>query len=240
MLSLVTNHRAARADLPNCAQHARYFDAISDRDRPLRQNDQTADEITRDILQAESDPDANRAGKNRQCGEMNASVLQDNENANHQHDVADDLGDGVLQRPIQPALSKKPIEKKSFRPRGKPKDRHQQRDQQENLNEAQSDCRKRRGPSQRNARSIDRGDREKDERRHTQDRRDDRDEVCVDLEAAEKTPNDLALQKPGNDQSGGEKARRRQSARGPLRNARRRKTAAARGASCPRPSVNVS
>ena len=43
-------------------------------------------------------------------------------------------------------------------------------------------------------------------RRQTQDRRDDRDEICVDLEPAEKTPNDLALQKPGNDQSGGEKS----------------------------------
>ena len=110
-----------------------------------------------------------------------------------------------LQRPIEPALRKQPVEKKTFRPRGKPKHPHQQRDQQENLNEAQSDCRKRRGPGQRNSRSIHRRDSEKDNRRQTQDRRDDRDEVCVDLEPAEKTPNDLALQKPGNDQSGGEK-----------------------------------
>ena len=73
------------------------------------------------------------------------------------------------------------------------------------MNEAQSDCRKRRGPSQRNSRSIHRRDSEKDNRRQTQDRREDRDEVCVDLEPAEKTPNGLALQKPRNDQSSGEK-----------------------------------
>src|SRR5262249_3008320 len=75
----------------------------------------------------------------------------------------------------------------------------------ENLNEAQVDCRKRRRPGQRNSRSIHCGDGEKDNRRQTQNRRDDGDETCVDLEPAEKTANDLALQKPGDDQSGGEK-----------------------------------
>src|SRR5258707_8619552 len=74
------NHRTPRADLPNYAQDACYFDAISNRDRPLRQDDKTADEITGDILQAKSDSDANRTGKNRQCGEMDASVLQNKEN----------------------------------------------------------------------------------------------------------------------------------------------------------------
>jgi hypothetical protein len=136
---------------------------------------------------------------------MDASVLQNKENADYQHDVADDLGNGVLQRPIEPTLRQQPVEKKTFRPRGKPKHRDQQRDQQENLNEAQVDCRKGRGPGQRNSRSIHCSDSEKDNRRQTEDCRDDRDEICVDLEPAEKTPNDLALQKPGNNHSGGEK-----------------------------------
>jgi hypothetical protein len=74
-----------------------------------------------------------------------------------------------------------------------------------NLDQAQLDCRKRRGPSQRNPRGIFGGDREKDNRRHTQDGRDDRDETCIDLETAEEPPDDLALQKSRNDQSGGEK-----------------------------------
>src|SRR6266550_1592231 len=200
------NHCTPRADLTNCAQDACYFDTISNRDRSFRQDDQTADEITGDILQAKSDTDANRASKNRQCGEMDASVLQNKENANHQNDVADDLGNGVLQRPIQPALRKQTVEKKTFRSRRKPKHSHQQSYQQENLNKAQADCRKWRGPSQRNSRSINRGDSEKDNGGQTQDRRDDRDEVCVDLESAEETPNDLALQKSGNDHSGGEKS----------------------------------
>ena len=41
--------------------------------------------------------------------------------------------------------------------------------------------------------------------REAQDRRDDRDEICVDLEPAEKAPNDMALQKPGYYQSSDEK-----------------------------------
>src|SRR5215216_1060876 len=92
----------------------RHFNPIPDRDGPLRQYDETADEITGDILQAKSDTDANRTSKNRQCGEMDASVLQNEENANHQHDVADDLGNRVLQRPLEPAVRKQPVEKKTF------------------------------------------------------------------------------------------------------------------------------
>src|ERR1051325_604779 len=49
----------SRSDLPNCAQDTRYFDAITDGDRPLCQNNQTADEIARNILQTETNPDAN-------------------------------------------------------------------------------------------------------------------------------------------------------------------------------------
>src|SRR5215469_2634363 len=125
---------------------------------------------------------------------MDTSVLQNKKNADYQHDVAHDLRNGVLQRPIEAAVRKQPVEKKTLRSRGKPKHRYQQRDQQENLNKAQVDCRKRRSPSQRNSRSIDGGDSKKNNCCQTQDRRDDRDEVGVNLEPAEETPNDLALQ----------------------------------------------
>ena len=43
----------------------------------LRQNDQTADEIAGDVLQAETNAYANRARENRQRGEMNSGVFQD-------------------------------------------------------------------------------------------------------------------------------------------------------------------
>lgn len=60
--------------------------------------------------------------------------------------------------------------------------------------------------SQRNSRTIHGGDSEQDDRRQAQDRRDNRDEICVDFEPAEKPLNDLILQNPGDDQSGGEKS----------------------------------
>src|SRR5215471_11778777 len=118
------NHSTPRADLTNGAQDTCYFDAISDRDRSLRQDDKAADEIACDILQAETDTDTNRTSKNRQCGEMDTSVLQNKENANHQHDVADHLCNGVLKRPIEPAPRKQTVEKKTLCPGGKPKHPH--------------------------------------------------------------------------------------------------------------------
>src|SRR5262245_56373070 len=69
------NHRTSRTDLPNYAKDTSYFDAIPNRDRPLRQDHQAADEITGDVLQAESDTDANRTSKNCQGGKVNAGVL---------------------------------------------------------------------------------------------------------------------------------------------------------------------
>ena len=102
--------------------HARDLDAIANGDRPLRQNDQAADEIARDILQAKTDADADRAGENGQRLEVNAGVLQDNEDANDEDDVRCDLRDRVLQRAIKSAVDEEAVEKKSLRARGNPED----------------------------------------------------------------------------------------------------------------------
>jgi hypothetical protein len=64
--------------------------------------------------------------------------------------------------------------------------------------------------------------------------------VCVDLEPAERTPNDLALQKPGNDQSGGEKPDEGNQSKDRYVVMTDVKQRPLQGASCPRPSVNVS
>ena len=170
-----------------------YFDAIPDGDRPLGQNHQAADEIAGDILQTEAHAHTDCASENRQSGEMNPGVFQDNENADHQHDVADDLGNRVLERTIEAALRKQPVKKKAFRSRRNPKNRDQERDQQKNLKQTQLDGRKSRVPGQWNSSGVNRTDRKKDDRRQTQDGRDDRDKICVDLETAKKTANDMAL-----------------------------------------------
>src|ERR1700686_711225 len=64
------DHCAARANLLHLPSDARDFDPVSDCDGPFSQNYQPADEIARDILQAEANANADRAGKNRQRPEV--------------------------------------------------------------------------------------------------------------------------------------------------------------------------
>ena len=142
----------------------RYFNPISDCDWSFGQDHQAADEIARDILQAEADPYTDRACKDSQRAEMNAGIFQNNQNANYQHDVADDLGDGVLERTIESAVDEKPIKKKAFRSGGDPKNRDQDGDKQKNLEKTKRNGWERRVPGQRNARCVNRADGEKDER----------------------------------------------------------------------------
>ena len=125
------NDGAAGTNLLHLSGDAGHFDAVADRDRPFRQNDEAADEIARDILQTEADADADCAGKNGERAEMNAGVLEDDENADDQDDVADDLRDRVLERAIEAAVDEEAIEEKSLRARGNPEDRDQQRDRAE-------------------------------------------------------------------------------------------------------------
>jgi hypothetical protein len=120
--------------LLHSADDACYFDAISDRDGSLRQNNQAADEVAGDILQPETNTDPNCAREYSQRGQMNSCILQDNENANDQDDIANDLGNRVLERTIESTLSKEPVKKKTLRPRRNPEDGNQERDQQKNLN----------------------------------------------------------------------------------------------------------
>src|SRR5207244_12804067 len=111
------------AHLLSLARHAVHSAPATDRDRSFGQNHQTPDEIAGDSLQPKPDPPANRARENRQRAEMNAGIFQNNQNTNYQHDVGDDLGNGVLEGTIQSAIDEKPIEKKPFRPGGDPKAR---------------------------------------------------------------------------------------------------------------------
>jgi hypothetical protein len=93
-------------------------------------------------LQPEADAHTNRTGENRQRGQMNPGILKDNEDADNQHNVAYDLGNGVLERTIESTLCKQPVKEKALRSRGDPKNRNQERDQQKNLKQAQLDRRK--------------------------------------------------------------------------------------------------
>src|SRR6266513_2754338 len=69
-----------------------------------RQNNGTA---CADLLHSTYDAYANCSCKNRQRSQMNTRVLQDNENANHEDDVAENLGNGVLERTVESTVGKK-------------------------------------------------------------------------------------------------------------------------------------
>ena len=70
---------------------AGYFDPIPNCDWSFRQDDEAADEITGDVLQSKANAHADRTGKNRQRAKMNSSIVQNDENAGDQNDIADDL-----------------------------------------------------------------------------------------------------------------------------------------------------
>ena len=119
---------------------------------------------------------------------MNAGVFQDNENADDEDNIGSDLRDCVLQRAIETAVNEEAIKEKTLRPRRNPKDEDKQANEEKNLQQADGNPGYRRTPGEGNAEAVDRADRKENERCDAQDRRDDRDEVGVELEAAEESP----------------------------------------------------
>src|SRR5438270_93062 len=194
------DHRAPGANLLHLPDDAGYFHTIADRDRALGQDHQAADEIAGNILQTETDTDADGAGENSKRTEMNPRAFEHDENANDTDEVADNLRDRVLKRTVETAVNQEAVEEKTLRARGKPEDRDEKRDEQEELNQTQRDARDGRGPEQRDTGGVDRVNGKKNQSRDAQDRGDDRDEIRVELEAGEKTPDDFALEARRNEQ----------------------------------------
>src|SRR5947207_10351575 len=93
--------RAAQADLADLPGHPADFNAVADGNRPLGQNDQTANKITDDILQAKSQSDANGAGQDRQRIEIDANNLETEVKAECYHAIAKNPAKGELQRRSQ-------------------------------------------------------------------------------------------------------------------------------------------
>jgi len=195
------DHSTACANFRHLSGHARDLHSISNGDWSLRQNDQAADKVARDVLQTKTDADADRARENGQRLEMNAGVLQDNEDADDEDDVRCDLRDGVLQRAIKPAVDEKAVKKKSLGARRNPKDDDQQSDEEENLQQANRDAGQGRAPGEGDAETVDRADKKENQRRQAQDSGDDGGEVAVDFETAEQPPHKAALEELSHDQS---------------------------------------
>lgn len=206
------NHCASGANLLHLTADAGDIDPIADCDRSLGQNDQTANEIAGDVLEAKPDADTDGAREHSQRAEMDSSVIEHDEEPDDQDNVADDLRDGVLQRAINSAFREKTVVEKMFRLGGKPKHPDEQRDEQENLDQADLDSGDGRVPRKRNAGGVDRAHHEKDEHGKAQDRGRDRDEIFVDLKTGEKTADGIALHHPRDDEPGGNEDRKRDQA----------------------------
>jgi len=93
--------RAPQANLPDLSSHAPNFDSVSDGDGPFGQNDQSADKIIDDILEAKANAHPNRPGHDRERSQIDANHLQGNIKPKHDEDVTTNFGDGELQRGIQ-------------------------------------------------------------------------------------------------------------------------------------------
>src|SRR5436190_16932221 len=108
------DNRAARPNLLYLAGNPRDFNAIADGDRPLGKNEQAADEIACDVFQTKPHTHANRASEYRQCSEMDAGIIQNDDYPDNQNGVADDLRNGVLQSPIESAFDQEASKEETF------------------------------------------------------------------------------------------------------------------------------
>ena len=75
-------------------------------------------------MRAEAYTDADGASEDGKRAQMNAGVLENNENADDEDDVADDLRNRVLKRTIEAAVGEKTIKEETFRAGRDPEDRH--------------------------------------------------------------------------------------------------------------------
>ena len=160
-----------------------------------------AHEIPRDVLQPEAEPDADRAGEDRQRGKIDAGVLQRDRDADDQDQIADDLRDRVLQRAVEPAAAEEAGEEEALQPRREPKDQRQQEQQPEEHEHAQSEARNARIPLDRNARRLHAREQAGDEDEQAQRGGDERDEVLLQPEPSDQSAHPFAAQ-AGGEQAG--------------------------------------
>ena len=84
-------------------------------------------------MQTETNAHPDCARENRQRSEVDAGIIQNDENPDDEHDVTDDLRDGVLQGPVDATFGQEPVEQESFRAGREPENSDEQRDQKKNL-----------------------------------------------------------------------------------------------------------
>ena len=120
---------AAQTDLAHLAGHAADFHPVADGDGPFGQDDDAADEIVDDVLEAEADADAQRAGDHRQRTQVEPHHDQRHVETQSDDAVAHDPGDGKLQRRLHPRSLQHPVHEKPPQEILRQKDQHQHQNQ---------------------------------------------------------------------------------------------------------------
>src|ERR1051325_1573298 len=105
------NGGAAQADLAHLAGDAAHFDAVADGDGSLGENNQAADKIADDVLEAEAQTNANRAGKDGQRTQIHAHGLKTDIEAKRKQEVTDDAGKRELEGGVQMGAPQEPDQK---------------------------------------------------------------------------------------------------------------------------------
>ena len=206
---ITPDHGASGANLLDLTRHTRHFDTIADCNRSFGKDNKAAYKVAGDILKTESNADPDRAGKHRQGAKMNPRIIEHDEKADNEDDVAGNLSNRVLQRSVQSALLKEIVKEKVFRFRRKPEYDDEQGDKQKNLNDTELDRRQWRGPGNRDASGINRAYYEKHEHAQTQNRCRERGEVWINFCPAQKPVDRIALQDTRDDEPSRDQNRKR-------------------------------
>jgi len=182
---------AAGADLAHGAGHLAHFHAVADLNGPLEKEDDAADEVFRDVLEPETESDADGAREDRQGGEVDPGVLHRNDSTDDEDHVADDLGDGVLQGAVQAAVGEEAIIKEALQPGGGPEDQGEKKQQPEDHQDAHAGAGQVRIPLHRHAARLKTEEQAAEEEKQAERGAEDDRPVFVNPHAHEPAPQGL-------------------------------------------------
>jgi hypothetical protein len=105
--------RRAGRDLCDFPNASRDLDAVSYPDRALKQQDEAAEEVARDVLQTEPEPHPDGADEHVQRREVDTGCLKDDEGAQTDDDVSKDGSDGFTYTDLEAAARQHMVDQPS-------------------------------------------------------------------------------------------------------------------------------
>ena len=123
--------RAAQADLGHLARNAGHLDAVAQGDRPLRQDDDAADEIVDDVLQAEADAHTDGSCEEGEGAQVDPDELQGDVDADDQQEVTEHPRDRILEAQFEAGAAQQAADDVTAQEIFPEEDAHDQRGQGE-------------------------------------------------------------------------------------------------------------